>query len=100
MTSVMDQAAPLGEIPVTAPPRAPMLASCRSCKHVWPFLWIPCDARLISKAVPKICPWCGGAKKEDILMASSAMGDLARYVVWLETEVDRARWAVPITDDR
>lgn len=72
-------------------PRQPLLVACRRCEHVWPILWMRCDASLINKATPKCCPWCGNTKSKEICIASRGPGDLDRYAVWLAAELQRAR---------
>lgn len=70
--------------------RAPILVKCRACEHVWPILWVPCRMELIGKVTPKICPWCGSAKKADHVMASRQAGDLDRYMAQVSRELIRA----------
>jgi hypothetical protein len=71
-------------------PREPMLVTCQECEFVWPVLWCPFDAGLISKVNVKVCPSCGNTNSHKIRMASRSAGDLRRYAEWLATELKRA----------
>ena len=75
---------------MTAPAeRAPMLARCKACEHIWPHVWLPCPVEHLQKAMPKGCPSCGASSKQFALSYNAV--DLARYADWVEQEAIRAR---------
>lgn len=76
-------------IPPTAD-KSPMLIHCRTCGHVWPFIWTPCLAANIARHRNPACPVCG-ARGKQLVMASKEAGHLGLYVQFLERELERAR---------